>query len=96
MIVRNGKCYADNPTPMLKIVDAEPCGAYNIRVLFNNSEERMFDGSVVLSGEAFRPLRDENLFRNFKLDFETITWCDGELDVAPEFVYENSRPVSRS
>ena len=25
-----------------------------------------------------------------KEDYETLTWLDGELDVAPEFVYENS------
>ncbi len=95
MIVKNGKCYPDNPVPMMKIVGAQPCGGYDIRVLFNNSEERIFDGSTILAGEAFKPLRDEKAFRNFKLDYETLTWQDGDLDVAPEFVYANSRPVVR-
>ncbi len=95
MIVRNGKCYPDTPTPMLKVVRAESCGGYNIKVLFNNSEERMFDGSVILAGEAFQPLRDEARFQDFKLDFETLTWCDGDLDVAPEFIYANSAPLGK-
>jgi len=39
---------------------------------------------------VFAPLADEKVFNDYRLDYETLTWLDGEVDVAPEFVYENS------
>ena len=90
MIVRDGKCYAENPLPVLKITDFETCGPHQMRVLFNDGAKRLFDGHVLLKGEVFAPLADEKTFADCKLDYETLTWLDGELDVAPEFVYENS------
>ncbi len=35
-------------------------------------------------------LSPHGIFADCKLDYETLTWLDGKLDVAPEFVYENS------
>ncbi len=90
MIVRNGKCYAENPMPVLKITGFETCGPHQMRVVFNDGATRLFDGHVLLKGEAFAPLADEKTFADCKLDYETMTWLDGALDVAPEFIYENS------
>ena len=90
MIVREGKCYAERPLPVLKIVGFETCGPHRMKVMFNDGEARIFDGQSLLRGEAFAPLADEKTFANCTLDYETLTWLDGELDVAPEFVYENS------
>ena len=90
MIVRDGKCYAENPLPVLKITDFETCGPHQMRVVFNDGATRLFDGRILLKGDAFTPLADEKTFADCKLDYETLTWLDGELDVAPEFVYENS------
>ena len=93
MFVSNGKCYAENPLPVFKITSAENCGDYKLKVVFNGKEARMFDGRTLLVGEAFLPLNDEAIFANYKLDYETLTWLDGDLDVAPEFVYANSEAV---
>lgn len=93
MILRNGKYYPDRPQAMLKIVKAESCGDYLLRILFNNNETRIFDGRQLLKGEVFAPLSDKSIFQDFSIDFETLTWLNGELDVAPEFVYENSSAV---
>ena len=90
MIVRNGTCYAENLKPILKITAFEDCGNHQMRVVFNDGATRIFDGRSLLQGEAFAPLSDVKVFADCKLDYETLTWLDGELDVAPEFVYENS------
>ena len=90
MIVRDGKCYAENPLPVLKITGFETFAPHRMKVVFNDGETRIFDGRTLLKGEAFAPLADANTFADCKLDYETLTWLDGELDVAPEFVYENS------
>ena len=90
MIVRNGMCYAENLQPVLKITAFENCGDHQMRVVFNDGATRIFDGHSLLQGETFAPLSDAIVFADCKLDYETLTWLDGELDVAPEFVYENS------
>ena len=90
MIVRDGKCYAENPLPVLKITGFETFAPHQMRVVFNDGETRIFDGRTLLKGEAFAPLADADTFADCRLDYETLTWLDGELDVAPEFVYENS------
>ena len=90
MIVRNGTCYAENSQPVLKITAFENCGDHQMCVVFNDGATRIFDGRSLLQGEAFAPLSDAIVFADCKLDYETLTWLDGELDVAPEFVYENS------
>jgi len=90
MIVQDGRCYAENPLPVLKITGFKACGPHLMKVVFNDGEARIFDGHALLKGEAFAPLADADTFADCKLDYETLTWLGGELDVAPEFVYENS------
>jgi len=90
MVVQHGMCYADHRAPVLKIVAVKSRGGYELDVLFNNGDRRVFDGRMLLVGEVFAPLADEKVFNDYRLDYETLTWLDGEVDVAPEFVYENS------
>lgn len=93
MVYKNGMCYADDMVPVLKIIDAKSRGGYLLDVFFSNGDHRLFDGSKLLAGEVFMPLADEKVFNNYRLDYETLTWLNGEVDVAPEFVYENSELV---
>ena len=79
-----------NSEPVLKITGFETLAPHRMKVMLNDGETRVFDGHVLLRGEAFAPLADADAFSRCKLDYETLTWLDGELDVAPEFVYENS------
>ena len=90
MVEHNGKYWAEKPLPVLKITDFEICSPFQMKVVFNTGGTRLFDGRTLLKGEVFAPLADEKIFSNCKLDYETLTWLDGELDIAPEFVYENS------
>lgn len=96
MIVQHGMCYADSRAPVLKIIDVKSRGGYELDVLFSNGDRRIFDGRKLLSGEVFAPLADEKVFSDYHLDYETLTWLDGEIDVAPEFVYENGSCVTEN
>ena len=87
-------CRIGKTAPVLKIVAAKSCGGHELEVLFSNGDRRLFDGRKLLVGEVFAPLADEKLFNNYRLDYETLTWLNGEVDVAPEFVYENSEPLA--
>ena len=57
-----------------------------MRIVFNDGATRIFDGHLFLQGDAFAPFSDATVFADCRLDYETLTWLDGELDVAPEFV----------
>jgi hypothetical protein len=35
-------------------------------------------------------LADEKIFMAAKVDQGVVTWCDGEIDIAPETMYRDS------
>ena len=93
MVVKDNRCYSSDLRPVLKITGAESLGSYRLRVVFNGEETRIFDGRSLLQTEVFAPLADEKVFADYRLDYETLTWLDGDADIAPEFVYEHSEPI---
>ena len=58
-------------------------------VTFSTGEKRLFD-TTELKGEVFEPLAEEKIVNNPVLYDGIITWDNGKIDVAPEFVYQNS------
>ena len=38
-------------------------------------------------GTILEQLRDKNLFQSFQVEYGTLTWKNGELDIAPETLY---------
>lgn len=79
----------DRVTP--RLVSATWLEEYRIRLEFDDGCVGVLDMGNHLSGEVFRPLRDQELFRSFHLDHEwnTITWPTG-ADLAPEYLYEQA------
>ena len=91
MVVVNGKCYADDMKPVLRIVSVENLGHYQLKVAFSDGAVRCFDGRKLLSeGVVFAPLADETVFNAYSLDYETLTWLNGDIDISPDYVYLNS------
>ena len=78
-----------------KIVSLAHVGAYAIRVRFADGVEGEIDLAQELDGEMFEPLRDPQLFAQFRLDPDTrtIVWPNG-ADLAPEFVRRIVRAVA--
>jgi hypothetical protein len=62
---------------------------------FNDGAEGEIGLESELEGEAFGPLRDKSLFAKVRVDAElgTIVWENG-ADLAPEFLYENTRVLA--
>lgn len=79
----------DQVTP--RLVSATLLEEYRIRLEFDDGCVGVLDMGNHLSGEVFRPLRDQDLFRSFRLDREwnTIAWPTG-ADLAPEYLYEQA------
>ena len=60
---------------------------YQIWIKFDDGSEGIVDLRDELYGEMFRPLRDKQKFKSFRVDseLETIVWKNG-ADLAPEFL----------
>lgn len=90
MFVIDGVAYAGQPVQDISVIRVKPLSDLCMLVTFSTGETRLFDATTLLRGPAFDVLRDEAVFSNPVVVDGICTWADGDLDVAPEFMYENS------
>ncbi len=67
-------------------------GDYQLELEFASGEVRIFDARPYLDRGVFQRLRDPSLFSQAFLACDTVCW-PGNLDIAPETLYDRSRPV---
>ena len=89
MFISNGYVYGGNPSDSLHIIQAKPLDDMMMLVTFDTGETRLFDATI-LNGPVFNPLRDPAVFHKLEIDHGIVTWMDGAIDCAPEFMYEHS------
>ena len=79
----------------LHVKEAKYIKDYIIWIRFNNGAEGEINLSSELYGEVFEPLKNIDLFKQFKVDpeIETIVWENG-ADFAPEFLYNNMKVIA--
>lgn len=65
---------------------------YSLLMTFSNGERRRFDMKPYLHLPVYRPLADVGFFEVARVDYGTVVW-PGEIDIAPETLYECSAPV---
>lgn len=94
----DGICYAgvpNAPVREIKVIAATPLQGGMLLVKFSSGEERLFD-TTTLDGPAFTPpLRNETVLAFPKVEHGFVSWADGEVDVAPEYMYAHSVPYNR-
>jgi len=73
-------------------VDAEYLRGFVIRLRFADGTDGEIDLEHELDGEVFRPLRDPEYFRRFRVhpELRTLVWPNS-ADFAPEFLYDKTR-----
>lgn len=91
---KDGICFADTGEETLKIIDADFIGGWDVDVRFNNGCRRIVDFSPLLASQAFNPLRDQAAFKAGCIQYGTLNWLDGEIDIAPEWVMLHGRPAT--
>ena len=89
MYIVNGICYANNPTNVIAIEKVKPLEDMMMLLYFKSGEVRLFDATI-LKGSAFEPLKNEAVFNTATVDDGVVTQLDGDIDCAPEYMYENS------
>ena len=76
----------------LSVKDVKALNDFKLMLTFENDEVREFDMSSQLDHGIFRDLKDDRLFRQVRVGFETIEWPNG-ADLDPELLYEESQAL---
>ncbi len=81
----------------LHVTSVTYLGKYELRLTFDDGITKDVNLRDELYGEVFEPLKDEDFFRQVKvnIDTNTIEWPNG-ADFAPEFLYEVGREVEKT
>lgn len=93
MFISNGIVYGGQPEETIKVKSVKPLDDMIMIITFSSGEQRVFDASI-LNGPVFESLKDIEVFKSAVVDHGVVTWQDGEIDCAPEFMYENSYEYS--
>ena len=93
MYIRDGIVYGGEPEQPIKVDHVKALLDMIMLIHFNNGELRLFDAAI-LEGPVFEPLRDEQVFSKPVIDHGVVTWQDGSIDCAPEFMYAHSYEYS--
>lgn len=89
MYIVNGIAYAGEQKPLLKVSGVRPMEDYRLWVRFNTGEAKIFDFKPLLDRPAFAPLADRTVFNSVYIDYGVPVWNDGDIDIAPEALYEH-------
>jgi hypothetical protein len=84
----NGIIYADNPTPLLRVLSVRPLPGYKLQVRFSTGEEKEIDITPLLNEPVFTALKNISVFNTVYIDYGTVVWNNGTIDIAPEYLYE--------
>ena len=77
-----------------EVVQANYVDGYRIAVLFNDGVKKIVDFTNLLKRNmpVFKPLENIDMFKKFTVT-DTLEWDNGNIDIAPEYLYENGVKV---
>lgn len=90
MYIINDIAYAGEKKPPIKISGVKPLKDFKLWLRFNTGETKIFDFKPLLKEPAFIPLSDAETFNGVYIDYGVTVWNDGDIDIAPEHLYEKS------
>ena len=74
------------------VIAVRPLPDYQLELDFVNGERRRFDMRPLLSMKPWNHLASPTVFNRVKVAYGTVVW-PGEIDIAPETLYEGSKPA---
>jgi hypothetical protein len=77
---------------LLDVTAVETTSDFALVLTFENGERRRFDMTPLLGRKPFDALRPLQRFAQARVEHGTVVW-PGEIDVAPETLYERSAPM---
>ena len=89
MEVVNNIAYAGERQQPIKVSGVRPLDNFVLWVRFSTGEAKTYDFKPLFQYPAFKPLADEKLFKNAYIDYNTVVWNNGDIDISPEELYRN-------
>ena len=77
---------------MEQVISVSPRDDFHLELAFDTGEVRLFDARPYLEKGVFQRLKDITLFKQAYVALDTVCW-PGELDIAPETLYDRSQPI---
>lgn len=74
----------------VKVVEVKALPDHMLWLRFNTGEEKVFDFKPLLTDPAFAPLVDPEIFNDVSLDHGVTIWNNGDIDIAPSYLYNSS------
>lgn len=78
---------------METVTHVKPREDFHLELEFSTGETRIFDARPYLEKGIFKQLKNIVLFKQAHVAFDTVCW-PGNLDIAPETLYDRSVPTS--
>lgn len=73
------------------VIDAVYIEEYRINLKFKNGKTGIVNlADYISNGEVFKSLKSLENFKKFSVNYGTLTWNNGEIDIAPETLYEKA------
>jgi hypothetical protein len=71
------------------VTHAEHVEGYRIKLSFEDGSSGIADlSSYPSETDVFRAFLDMDFFRTFRVEYGILDWGDGNIDIAPERLYE--------
>jgi len=89
MHIKNGIAYAGECEKAVTVVSARVLEGHTLLIRFSTGEVKKFDFTPLLSAQGFKALADTDLFNSVYIEYGVPVWCDGEIDISPEYLYQH-------
>jgi len=80
---------------MESVVRVVPRDDFTLELWFNTGDHRLFDARPYLNKGVFVQLQNIQRFKQAYVALDTVCW-PGEIDIAPETLYDRSVPVEET
>ena len=89
MFINNGIVYGEDREGLIRIHSVRALNDMMMILTFSSGERRLFDATI-LNGTVFEPLKNPEIFQDVSVEYGVVTWMKGEIDCAPEYMYQHS------
>lgn len=80
---------------LIDVVSVKPHADFVLDLEFANGERRRFDMKPLLTMKPWNHVASPAIFNRVRVDYGTVVW-PGEIDIAPETLYEDSFPIAEA
>jgi len=74
----------------MDVTSVKATADFQLELEFANGEHKRFDMKPLLKMKPWNCLANRKLFEMVQVDYGTVIWLNGEIDVAPETLYDHS------